>query len=64
MDPSRATYARYWEPNILVSLGLSTVAGAVATAVTYPLDYLKTVIQYRAEGLGLRGERFKRNPYN
>lgn len=55
MDPSRATYASYWEPSLLVSLGLSTVAGAVATAATYPIDYIKTVAQFRAEGLGLRG---------
>lgn len=55
MDPSRATYARYWQPNLFVQLGLSTVAGAIATAVTYPIDYIKTVSQYRAEGLGLRG---------
>lgn len=55
MDPSRASYARYWEPNIFLALGLSTVAGAVATAVTYPIDFVKTVIQYRAEGVGLRG---------
>lgn len=55
MDPTRASYARYWEPNIALSVGLSLFAGSVATAVTYPLDYLKTVIQYRSEGVGLRG---------
>lgn len=61
MDPSRATYARYWEPNVLTSVGLSLLAGAAATAVTYPLDYIKTVIQYRSEGVGLRGDKFKGN---
>lgn len=55
MDPSRASYSRYWEPNIIQSVGLSLVAGALATSVTYPIDYIKTVIQYRSEGVGLRG---------
>lgn len=55
MDPSRASYARYWEPNILQSVGLSLFAGSLATAATYPIDYIKTVIQYRSEGIGLRG---------
>lgn len=63
MDPSRASYARYWEPNVLQSVGLSLLGGTIATAVTYPLDYIKTVIQFRAEGLGLRGERWRRNSF-
>ncbi len=55
MDPSRASYARYWEPNMFQSVGLSLFAGSLATAVTYPIDYIKTVCQFRSEGIGLRG---------
>jgi hypothetical protein len=61
MDPSRAEYSRYYEPNLFLTVGLSLFGGALATAVTYPIDFVKTVIQFRAEGLGLRGERFKGN---
>lgn len=43
----------------MLSVGLSLLGGTIATAVTYPMDYLKTVIQFRSEGLGLRGERWK-----
>lgn len=64
MDPSRAQYSRYWEPNILQSVGLSLLAGSLATAITYPLDYVKTVIQFRSEGIGFAGERFKCNFIN
>lgn len=59
MDPSKAAYSRYWEPNMFQALGISLLAGTAATAITYPLDYLKTVIQFRSEGVGLPGERFK-----
>lgn len=48
MDPSKAAYSRYWEPNLFQTLGFSLFAGAVATTITYPLDFLKTVIQYRS----------------
>jgi hypothetical protein len=42
-----ASYKRYWEPNYLQATSLSLIAGAIATAATYPLDFLKTVVQYR-----------------
>jgi hypothetical protein len=38
---------------------LSLSAGAFATAITYPIDYIKTVIQFRSEGVGLAGPRYK-----
>lgn len=59
MDPSKAAYSRYWEPNFIQTLGFSLLAGTVATTVTYPLDFLKTLIQYRSEGVGMPGDKFK-----
>lgn len=50
-----ASYKRYWEPDYLTAISLSLTTGALATAVTYPLDFAKTVIQYRNEGVGMRG---------
>lgn len=55
MDPSTAQFKRFWEPSYFQAIGLSLFAGAVATAITHPIDYVKTIIQYRAEGVGLRG---------
>ena len=48
MDPSAASYKRYWEPGFFEMLGLSLFSGTVATAVTHPMDFIKTVIQHRA----------------
>lgn len=55
MNVSLASYKRYWEPNFGQMLGLSLFAGTVATAVTHPIEFIKTVIQHRAELIGLRG---------
>ena len=55
MDPSTAQFKRFWEPSYFQAIGLSLFAGAVATAITHPIEYVKTVIQYRGEGIGLRG---------
>ena len=60
MDPTRASYARYWEPSLVQTFGLSLLAGTVATAATYPIEFIKTVTQYRCEAVGLRGERWRR----
>lgn len=49
------SYKRYWEPGYLTTLGLSLGVGALATAVTYPLEFVKRIIQFRAEGVGMRG---------
>ena len=32
-------------------LGFSIVAGTLVTAVTYSMNYMKTVIQHRSEGI-------------
>jgi hypothetical protein len=32
----------------------SISVGAVATAVAYPLEFVKTRIQFRSEGIGIR----------
>ena len=59
MDPTRAWYKRYWEPNLLQTVGFSLVAGAVATTITHPIEYIKTVIQFRSEGVGIIGDKYK-----
>lgn len=50
-----ASYKRFWEPNYPLVLGLSLATNALATAITYPLNFIKTVIQFRSTGVGLRG---------
>ena len=55
MDPTTAQFKRFWEPSYIQAISLSLFAGAVATAITHPIDFVKTIIQYRAEGIGLRG---------
>lgn len=55
MDPTTAQFKRFWEPSYFQAIGLSLFAGAVATAITHPIDFVKTIIQFRAEGVGLRG---------
>ena len=47
MDPTTASYKRYWEPSYIEALGLSIFAGTVATAISHPFEYLKTIIQFR-----------------
>lgn len=49
------SYKRYWEPSYLTAIGLSLATGALATTITYPLEYVKRIIQFRAEGVGIRG---------
>lgn len=59
------SYKRYWEPSLAQTLSSSLVVGAIATAVTYPIDLVKTRIQHRAEGIGIRqkGYRAGYNPF-
>lgn len=64
MDPTRAWYKRYWEPNLLQTVGFSLLAGSIATTISYPIDFIKTVIHYRSEGIGFPGDRFKRTCYS
>ncbi len=42
-----ASYKRYWEPGLGLTMGLSLATGWLVTYVTYPLNFIKTVIQYR-----------------
>jgi len=55
MDPTTASFKRFWEPSYLTGLSLSLFAGTIATAITHPIEYVKTIIQYRSEGVGFRG---------
>ena len=57
MNNFALSYKRYWEPSYLQATSVSLVAGAVASWVTYPAEFAKTVIQYQATGIGLRGRR-------
>ena len=61
MDPSTAQFKRFWEPSYIQTLGLSLFAGTVATAITHPLEYIKTIIQFRSEAVGMRGYKGKQN---
>lgn len=61
MDPTTASFKRFWEPSYFQAIGLSLFAGAVATAITHPIDYVKTIIQYRSEGIGFRGYKGTKN---
>lgn len=49
-----ASYKRYYEPGLLNFMFSSTLFNGFATAVTYPMEMLKTKMQVRAEGIGIR----------
>jgi len=53
-----SSYQRYWEPTTTQALASSVLVGAGATIITYPLDVVKTIIQQRAEGIGIRQYNF------
>lgn len=57
MNTLAASYSRYWEPSYLQATGISLIAGTIASFATYPLEFLKTVIQHQATGVGFRGRR-------
>lgn len=57
MNTQSLSYKRYWEPSYLESTSVSLIAGAVCSFATYPLEFLKTVIQHQAVGVGFRGRR-------
>jgi len=52
------SYKRYWEPTTTQALTSSVIIGAIATTITYPIDVVKTRIQQRAEGIGIRQYNF------
>ena len=55
MNQAAASYKRFWEPNLVETMTLSMFAGTIATALVHPIEFLKTVVQFRAEGIGFRG---------
>jgi len=48
------SHKRFWEPTTTQALTSSVGLGLLATAMWYPLDMVKTRIQQRAEGIGIR----------
>ncbi len=48
-----ASYKRYWEPNLTQVVGVSLPIGALTTLITQPIEFVKTRIQIRAEGIGI-----------
>lgn len=48
------SYKRYWQPSTATALTLSLGVNALATAITYPIEFVKTRIQLRSEGIGIR----------
>jgi len=48
------SYKRFWEPSTTQAVGASVSVGLLGTALWYPLDIVKTRIQQRAEGIGIR----------
>lgn len=57
MNNYALSYKRYWEPSYLQGTAISLIAGAVSSFITYPMEYLKTVIQFQATAVGFRGRR-------
>ncbi len=49
------SYKRYFETNLPQTMGISLLVGSLATALTYPMEFLKTRIQMRSELIGMRG---------
>jgi len=48
------SYKRYWEPSLGQTMFASLSVGAIASTVSYPLEFLKTRILVRGEGIGIR----------
>jgi len=48
------SHKRFWEPSTAQALSSSVGVGLLATALWQPLDMVKTRIQVRAEGIGIR----------
>lgn len=48
-------FKRYWEPSTPQALFSSLTVGGVVSAIVYPIEFVKTRIQVRAEGVGIRG---------
>jgi len=48
------SYKRYWEPSTTQALTASLVVAGIATSIVQPIEFVKTRVQMRAEGLGIR----------
>lgn len=48
------SHKRYWEPTTFQAVTSSVSVGVLSTALWQPLDLVKTRIQQRAEGIGIR----------
>lgn len=61
-----ASYKRYWQPSTVETVSSSLVVGALASFVAYPFEFIKTRIQLRSEGIGIRGRNLAAgyNPWN
>ena len=57
MNNHSLSYKRYWEPSYFQTASVSLIAGAVASWVTYPAEFIKTSIQHQAVAIGFRGRR-------
>lgn len=50
------SYKRYWEPSTAQVVGLSLSVNTVSTALTYPMEFVKTRSQVRTEAVGTRSK--------
>lgn len=64
MNNYALSYKRYWEPSYIQAISISLSAGVVSSLVTYPMEFLKTVIQFQATAIGFRGRRRTEYPYH
>ena len=64
MNNFALSYKRYWEPNYLQATSISLIAATVSTFLTYPMEFLKNVIQLQGTAVGFRGRRRTNLPYH
>lgn len=48
------SYKRYWEPSTLEAISSSVTVAALFTSLLQPFEFVKTRVQIKAEGLGIR----------
>jgi hypothetical protein len=59
MNTYAITYKRFWEPSYLQNTTFSLIAGTIASAITYPMEFLKTIIQFQSTAIGFRDRKCK-----
>ena len=59
MNTKSASFKLYWEPSYAQYISLSLATGTIASFLTYPLEFIKTIIQFQATAVGFRGKRGK-----